>query len=454
MRTRPPVLAALLLVCASLAGCAAPASDLAAARSGEDDAPALGPGGSVRWNGTPLEGGRSLPGTAAAYACWTDLACGEPPSGPCEAPACHRVPFHVDVPEGHWDANEGFLEVSVRWPTKVGARLHVRIEDEAGRVLAVGREAYVGATGMVATLEAPPPGAYVAVVLARAGATDHQGVAQVESRPRETGARDLLPDLVTLPPTDLTLETPDYVGASWFVLARHALVAQAMEGAGVRGCRVDEAAEAGARRCLRFSNAVGNVGEGPLEVRLPAAGAAEARFVQVVHASDGATREVEAGAAEWHATHAHWHNAAANQFRVHPYDREAGTRGEARGAGMKGGVCFADVGLVDLGLDLTGPARYSGWGCLDPRREGAWTMGLSPNWYDLYPLALSDQFVDLAGVPDGVYQLCSATNAEGTLLETDVTNNEACTAFRLAGETVEVLDPPPYHAMRGEPFPR
>ena len=449
---RAPLLVALLLAALPLAGCldAGPVHPAAAPAPTDPRVATLSAGEAARWDGTEL----AAPDDGARHggtACWVGLPCA-PPRVACSDASCERIPFRVDVPQGHWEAHDGFLEVSVRWPAWTGQRLALRVEDPAGKLVAWGRNDFFAATGLVAVVERPAPGDYVAVVAALRGAGTYQGVVEVESRPRATGsARELLPDLVTLPPADLTLETPAFLSAGFFPAPGHPLVAEAAEAAGVKGCRLDEAAEYGARRCLRFTNAVGNVGEGPLEIRLPLPGAApQGAFVQVVHAEDGATREAPAGRAEWHATHAHWHNAAATRFTVHPYDPATGTRGEAVDEGRKTGICFGDVGLVDLGLPRTAPARWSGWTCVDPREARAWTMGIAPNWYDAYPYLLPDQYVDVTGLPDGTYQLCSVVNEDGVLLEADASNNAACAAFRLAGDAVEALDPPPWYAQRRE----
>ncbi|HET6404742.1 MAG TPA: lysyl oxidase family protein [Candidatus Thermoplasmatota archaeon] len=419
-----------------LAGCVAPAAELDAARGTLllDGAPA---GETARWSGGPLTGPRDLAMFANDLACWAEAPRCEEPPVECASANCERRAFAVG--EG-----AGSVTLTVRWPT-MPALLDAWIEDASGAVVAVAPHRYIGPFGLAARLDAPAPGEYVAVVAARAGRADYEAALRVEPPRADAEPRPLLPDLVTLPPTDLTLETPDYVGVSYFAFPAPG-VREAMETAGRRGCRVDESAEYGAARCLRFSNAVGNLGEGPLDVSLRPG---ELAFTQHVHWSDGRTEAHAAGAAEWHATHAHWHNAASNRFTVHPYDAATGERGPALNEGRKGGICFADVGLVDVGLPNTWPADQTGWNCFEPRRDThEWRMGITPGWYDLYARILSDQYVDITGVPDGTYALCSVTNGDGTLLEADITNNEACTAFRLKGDRVVLLDPLPYHTMR------
>lgn len=441
-------LAALLLLGAGLAGClATPDGPLAAQRAQEaplllDDEGRPAADGALRWNGT-LSGARETPEQASRrYGCWAGAPC-DPAPLDCREGACERRAFRVG--EG-----AGALELTLRWPTQRGVGFEAWIEDDAGTALARTAAAYPDAHGRALRLDAPAPGRYhVAVVATRGGATYEAAVRAAPAPPADADpARELLPDIVTLPPTDLSLETPDYAGLSYFVFPVPGLrpIAEAL---GTKGCRVDEVAEYSARRCLRFSNAVGNVGEGPLDVRLRPLAAGLATFEQRVLRADGTWAARAGGAAEWHATHAHWHNAAANRFTLHAYDLAAGEVGEPLGEGRKGGICFADVGIVDVSLPHARPSAYGGWGCLQPDRKAEWWMGISPGWYDLYPFLLAEQYVDVTGVSDGDYALCSATNEEGSLAEADLSNNVGCTPFRLEGDTITLLAPAPYHATRG-----
>ena len=120
------------------------------------------------------------------------------------------------------------------------------------------------------------------------------------------------------------------------------------------------------------------------------------------------------------------------------HDPERG-RGEPLGVGRKAGFCFADVGLVGLGLPHTEDARFHGTGCFVPSAEGDWYMGVTPNWYDLYPWVLAEQYVDISDAEDGLYELVSTANVDGTIIESDATDNEASVIIRLTGNTVEIL---------------
>ena len=223
---------------------------------------------------------------------------------------------------------------------------------------------------------------------------------------------------------------------------------------GAKGCSTYEATEGGAKRCLRFSNYVGNAGEGPMEVRLEFEEGAKAvagtgAHVQRVHRSDGTFTEHKAGPATYHATHEHFHYEGLNAFAVYEYDTATNTRGALVNTGHKGGICLVDIGLIALGMPDTSLPNYditcfypiwTPFGLIWGGRDGAdMSMSLSPNWYDLYWWGLDDMYVDIGDAPDGTYELVSSTNLDGSLVEADRSNNEASVVFRLTGDNVEVL---------------
>lgn len=404
---------------------------------------ALSPGGdAMLWKGSTLRGDDPALATQLDILgkCLALAQCASA-SAPCGPENCERHNFVV--PEG----NALSLVVGLRWPSIDPVWMALWIEDESGAIVAEGRSTTIDHNGASAIVENARPGRYDVVVSAMWGTSDHEVAARlVPIPPTPAAPRDLLPDIKTLPPTDLRFaDPPGHFIANALVLPTNP-IARAI---GAQHCSTDEAS-AGARLCLRFTNAVANVGEGALDVALtPVAGATHAaggRFVQRIHSTAGTVRESPAGAAEFHAIHGHWHNAGSNAFQVYAFDLGNATRGEAVAAGRKTGMCFADVGIVDPAwAGLTLPA-HGGVQCFNPAIDGEWSMGLAVGWYDAYPWMLNDQYVDMAGVPDGTYLLCSVANSDGFLEESDLSNNEGCTAFRLAEGGVETLDPLPYHA--------
>lgn len=398
-----------------------------------------------RWSGSLSGKGPSSGQRYGEYAACATSLCR--PAADCTKDACDRIPFEVVVPAG-W---KGALEVSMRFPTDPRPWFALAVEDASGAVVARGAFVYVQTTALTALVPDPAPGVYTAVVALREGESSYEAAAQLEPAPaREGEARDLLPNLVTLPPTDLHVRAPGPLTVGPFVLGPPELSRLAGSAFGSKGCAMGEIVTSQAKRCLRFSNSIGNVGEGPLEIRLAlkdgATSPAGGQFAQRVFRTDGSSTTHAAGPAEFHAFHAHWHNAVANEYAVYAYDAATGERGERVNTGTKAGICFADTGLVDLGLLHTTLPAYRGVECWNAASEKEWVMGLSPNWYDIYHYPLADQYVDIAGAPDGTYTLCAVANVEGRLLESDLTDNEGCTPFRLTGDEVELLTPAPYHA--------
>lgn len=431
----------LVVLSALAAGCVAPTLEPAALAGASGllvDGLAVPAGEAFAWKGRELAGPRDPVGDVGDLA--RCLAAADCPTAdaPCEEARCERRELKV--------ASAGRLVVGLRWPSIDGVWLSLAIEDASGARVALGKSITVDHNGAVAIVEDAKPGRYHVVVSAARGSSDYEAAARLAPAERARESGDLLPDIVTLPPTDLTFEDPP----GHYLLNLVALptndVARAM---GARACSTDEAAQ-GARRCLRFSNAVANVGEGPLDVALSFDAAATyptgGRFVQRIALAEGGVRERAAGPAEFHAIHGHWHNAGANEFAIYRFDEETRARGERVAEGRKTGMCFADVGIVDpASAPLELPA-HQGAQCFNPAIEREWNMGLSSGWYDLYPWLLNDQYVDVAGVENGTYLLCSIANAHAFLAEAREDNNEGCTAFRLTDDAVEALDPPPYHA--------
>jgi lysyl oxidase len=339
-----------------------------------------------------------------------------------------RQPLRLDAPPGHFTSNPATLEVSIAWSHLVTGSAHVELADADGLVLASGHEGWFAS---VLLWEAPRPGTYeIRVTGTLASAFD--GVVQLEPQRQDAGpVHDLLPDIVTLAPTRLQVTAPVF-GAGLDAL---------------RGCGADEVAEHTARRCLRLDNRVGNVGPGALEVHLgPADGAlataGQGHWIQRVARSDGTTRDVAVGPAVFHPTHGHFHYRGLAHYEIFAYDLAAHERGAPVNEGTKSGFCFIDIGLVQLGRAGTVTPRFDGASCTQPfdGRSLDWFMGLSPGWFDLYYWGLPEQYVEITGVRDGTYELVSRANSDGTLLESDVTNNEAGVVFRLTGDDVEILE--------------
>lgn len=222
-------------------------------------------------------------------------------------------------------------------------------------------------------------------------------------------------------------------------------------------CYADETASTKARRCLRFTSEVDDVGAGVLDLRIPwvtaGSGAPRSGFVpgqcsarQVITMSDGTQRTRAAGSCEYHVTHGHFHYRDVVAFGLHRV-RADGTTGALVARSLKESFCLADDGYFGFGRRApNGPRNYPGQpGCNLPSTAeasagNAWiSMGISPGWGDIYSWDTPDQFIDITSVPPGVYDIVSTANPTGELLLSGRARPCATTRIRLTADAVTTL---------------
>jgi lysyl oxidase len=236
---------------------------------------------------------------------------------------------------------------------------------------------------------------------------------------------DLLPDLQTLEPRDLRVET----------------------------VRVGPRLE----RRLRFSNEVQNAHTGPLEL-VPRSedcdGDGDVKndrraYQRVYRDKDGngffergidtGFSEVPIGCMIFHPQHQHWHfeNFARYELTTLPSAGGAIVRSSTKVA-----FCIIDINRhPELGLPGSPAAKYY----TTCGRNS--TYGISVGWSDEYASTVAGQYVTITGVPDGQYCLASTANppppagdlARQQMREISTANNRAAVPITLAGGTVSKL---------------
>ena len=224
------------------------------------------------------------------------------------------------------------------------------------------------------------------------------------SQPRNPGneavAQLQLPDLRTLPPSDLEIQR-----------------------------------RSGGRRVLRLANMVWNSGAGALELlgefnRVTQ----QTHVIQRVYTADGVVADHFVGTFVWHPNHDHWH---IEDFAVYQLWRltAAGELDRVVAHSAKLSYCLIDTDIV--------ASEHPGF---DPRRHyygcGRTRQGLSVGWGDKYDSFLDGQSLDVSGVVDGVYALVSTTNPNAQLLEANYTNNTTILYLNIVGERVTVVPSP------------
>jgi hypothetical protein len=370
-----------------------------------------------RWQGGPLTGGAGVTS--------------DPES--CAVQECDERVLELALPRATFH-RPGGVQFSIRWPDEE-QDLDLYVYGPDGTLQ--GRsDGFVSSSESI-LLHAPVNGAYRIVVVPKsADHMSYEGSAEVEFSPAVKPVRELLPDLVSLPPGNLHFETSAYL----FLLPVPSMP---------EGCYPEETVEQGARRCLRFDQIVANVGRGPFEVRYRVDGVAteETRnLVQRIYRSDGSFRDRVADKYTFHPAHAHFHYrnfARSYLWRATADGRRIGTKPIR--AARKNGFCMIDVEQVWFAKRGDSPRTYVPPGCLAPTDlepstgEFSAISGISVGWADVYNWYLADQFIEVTGLKDGYYLLENVADQAGTVEEIDDSNNGASTLIRLCGEGADVV---------------
>lgn len=425
------VLAALALLTAATAAAATPATVTLTSTDGQPDA-----GLPVLWSGTVLSDGPRIPAVAE-----------------CRLVSCDHLRLRVTVPQSLWKRRPGGVHVAIRFVDGTpDDNLALAVYRNRTRVGA--STAQVG-TAQSVLIESARNGAYDVYVVdaiafglpAPSPRIAYEGLAQVVYDPAPRPRRELLPDLVALPQKNVTFGPP-------FEIFDDPVPAGS-------SCHQSEIEEGGAAVCLRFDQVLGNVGDGPLDIRFDRpAGAVPQDDEQIpvrqrLRRSDGTVRDVASGDVIWHAIHGHYHFDGFAQSRLWAVDANGDRAGTAPAAtGGKVSFCIATTSINPLywGLRGFGPDAYPAPDCLEPESTSGgldhFKQGMSVGWTDEYNWFLPGQFVEVSGVPDGDYILDTTVDPTGRLIERDTANNCGAVRVRLAGmataqRQAELLGPGP-----------
>ena len=202
-----------------------------------------------------------------------------------------------------------------------------------------------------------------------------------------------------------------------------------------REVRVDEQIVGGRPRFrLGFDSATGNVGTGPLTVHGYRTGPSRDMTVdQLITQSDGSSRQVRGvGVMSYavHPDHDHWHFLGFERYEL----RRAGTLRTRVRSDRKTGFCLGDRYTVRNARLLAGfspfPEQADQCGLGQPGLRGLFA-GISVGWGDRYSAYLEGQFIDVTRLPPGRYTLVHTTNPDGSLVESDYSDNSASVLLRI-----------------------
>jgi hypothetical protein len=357
--------------------------------------------------------------------------------GVCEQLGCRESIVEVALPAGVWAGRPGGVQLSIGWAPHEKQNLDLYVYGPDGSL--AGRSAGLASTSEAVRVRDAANGRYRVVVVPQMvdGTVAYRGYAEVEREAAADPVRPLLPNLVTFPSRNPQLKTAAY------------LVDHEQKAAHGPSCYPEEMAEQGARRCLRFDQVIANVGEGPFEIRYRMDGiATDQQLRQRIFASDGNFTEVTVDKYVFHPTHAHFHYKNFGQAYLHRLHPD-GTMEKVRES-RKNGFCMIDVDNLRFGVDDHGvphkgeaPRTYYFPRCNAPTERdehGTYMVnGMSVGWADVYNWFLADQYIEISGVPDGLYVIETVANPARTVHEATFDDNSARATIRLRGDNVVLV---------------
>ena len=192
----------------------------------------------------------------------------------------------------------------------------------------------------------------------------------------------------------------------------------------------------GLRFRLGFASAVYNAGRGPLEIvgTRPSRTTPTMTATQVVHRSDGSTRRVpNVGRIKFvrSETHRHWHLLGFERYELRRVD---GNGREVR-RDRKSGFCLGDRYDAYPQRGIRGQPLIGGYrGECEKNHPEVLRVheGISVGYGDDYKPQVEGQFVDITGLPAGVYELLHSVNVDRRLREANPGNDAASIRIRLA----------------------
>ena len=187
------------------------------------------------------------------------------------------------------------------------------------------------------------------------------------------------------------------------------------------------------RETLRFSNLIGNAGQGDLRLHPesnPATGVTIG-FQDLLDASGNVVSSQPVSEFVFHPQHNHWHITGVALFEIRTA-ADDGTRGRFGSVfanqSIKTTFCLIDWIKLE-GNSTTTERNY--FECSPDALQG-----ISAGWGDQYHHALDGQELEVTGAKQGVYYLVSTANPEGNFIETTTSNNTAWTSFRLTRDSM------------------
>jgi hypothetical protein len=368
---------------------------------------------------------------------------GSPLAHTCTASTCDVMKLDVEMPAGSFPTAADGVLVSVKWANDVD-QWNLYIDGPDG--LSAGRGIALVSNAQSVLLPQPKNGVYTIHVVpfqtTRPANRNYAGEARLYSDPQRgiAAGTPLLPRLQTVPPYDFHIgDVPPLPSnpVGWRFTP---------DGIFPTSCYLDEQADYGSRRCLRFSNNIRNVGAGPIVLRFRYDQiAGHCQMEQEITVTGGDPVDRKAGPCVFHPQHGHFHYQNFAQYLLFAVgaDGHPSARPAARSA--KVGYCLVDVDDYSFGSAQARPRIYESPTVCVPNslhtdHPALWDyMGISVGWGDVYTWDLPGQYIDISHVDDGVYELASRANLDGGILESAPGLETGISCIRITGDTVTTI---------------
>ncbi len=194
-------------------------------------------------------------------------------------------------------------------------------------------------------------------------------------------------------------------------------------------------------RLLRYTAKMVNVGAGALQVNGTRPDTSSSMTVtQRIFSSDGTHTDEPKPLLSMDYSgdgHNHWHTIDAEGGTLKRLDN-----GVIVGTLAKHGFCFFDNVQYNLSLPgAPGSAFYTSSNSCAFGAPNALSvmMGLSVGWGDNYSASTNFQWIDITGLPNGKYKLTATADSDGTITESNYSNNSAWATLRIRNDRVSVL---------------
>jgi len=171
------------------------------------------------------------------------------------------------------------------------------------------------------------------------------------------------------------------------------------------------------RRALRFPTTTVNIGMGTLELLGQTPTGSLQPVNQRIYRSNGTFYDRLAGNFTYHSNHGHMHFDDWTHFRLREVLPGNGVGPIVR-TGVKQSFCIIETTVYDSSMPGYNNSAWGPYSC-------GWKQGTRPGRADTYGATLSGQYIDIVGLPDGVYWLEGEVDPLNHVLELDESNNIA-----------------------------